>query len=112
MELGLEWEDCFNEKYEITLNYYQIKTKIAEFLLKIGSQEIDLACAAYTGSNGRDAMELAVYITGDGYNILEKYPAPERALNGIFQVFSLKVSKATFQFKNSTRRNINRFFFK
>ena len=57
-------------------------------------QEIDLACAPYTGSNGRDVMELAVYITGDGFNILEKYPVPERSINGIFQVFSLQVSTA------------------
>jgi len=64
--------------------------------LKFGLQEIDLACAPYIGTNGRDVMELAVYITGDGFSILEKYPAPERAINGIFQVFSLKVSKAIF----------------
>ena len=44
--------------------------------LKFGLQEIDLACAPYIGTNGRDVMELAVYITGDGFSILEKYPAP------------------------------------
>ena len=66
-----------------------------------------MACAPYIGTNGRDVMELAVYITGDGFSILEKYPAPERAINGIFQVFSLKVSKAIFQIENSTRPNKN-----
>ncbi len=54
-------------------------------------QEVDLACVPYTGTVGRDIMELAVYITGQGWAILGKYPIPKSSMSGIFEIFSVKV---------------------
>ena len=38
-------------------------------------------------------MDLAVYITGEGWGILQNYPIPKSSIYGIFETFSLKVSQ-------------------
>lgn len=54
-------------------------------------QEVDLACAPYTATLKRPYMELAVYVLGDDFSILTKYPTPETSIYGIFMTFSLNV---------------------
>ena len=39
----------------------------------------------------RESMELAVYLLGDEFGILGKYPIAETSIYGIFMIFSLNV---------------------
>lgn len=55
-------------------------------------QEVDLACAPFTGYTGYDAMELAVNILGDGYGIFIKYPEPKIQINGPIRTLSINVT--------------------
>lgn len=52
---------------------------------------MDIACAAFSGVAANDVVELAVYITQDGYGILTKYPESRIATDGPIKTFSLNV---------------------
>ncbi len=61
-------------------------------MFKISLQDVDLACAPFTGSSDYGTMELAAYLLGDEFGILGKYPTPKSSIYGIFEMFSIKVS--------------------
>jgi len=54
-------------------------------------QEMDFACAPFTGYYSRAVVELAAYIVGDAFGIFVKYPQPKIALDGPIKTFSLYV---------------------
>ncbi len=49
---------------------------------------VDLACAAFVGVADHDILELSVYLTGDGFGVLGKYPLPKISIYGIAKTFS------------------------
>ena len=65
--------------------------KIKSLIRCIVLQEIDLGLAPFTVKRG--ILDLAVYIIGDGFGMLVKYPMPRTAIDGPIKVFSLYVCK-------------------
>ena len=54
-------------------------------------QEVDVACFPNTGFLAYDVSEFAVYLLGDSYGIIVRYPMTTTANDGPIHVFSLNV---------------------
>ena len=49
---------------------------------------MDIACSAFTGLVGYDVFDLAIYIAGNGFGILARYPVPRTSDFGHIITFS------------------------
>jgi len=67
---------CFNKKR--TYFYHLI-------------QEVDVACTVFSGVLGYEIMDLAIYIGGNGFGILIRYPNPNTSNYGHIMIFSPNV---------------------
>jgi len=53
---------------------------------------------SFSGAAAHDILELAIYVLGDQFGILVKYPTQETAIDGPTRVFSLPVSPLPYHY--------------
>jgi len=54
-------------------------------------QEVDIACTVFSGVLGYEIFDLAIYIGGNGFGILTRYPSPRTSNYGHIIIFSQNV---------------------
>lgn len=52
---------------------------------------MDIACTVFSGVLGYEIFDLAIYIGGNGFGILTRYPNPETSNYGHVMIFSQNV---------------------